>query len=293
MPLKYCLVGATALFFTACQASVDTTPAAQTSDTSTTSKTLFDYSFESVLACVPEDSAMIAAHRGVSRAWDIPENSLEGLQRLIDGGTLIAELDIAGLITGEQILFHDGVWERKSTGSGPVASTTLEQRDKILLKSFAGTLSAERPPFFEDALKLTKGKMFLEVDFKSSAKTDEVLRLIREYDMADQVVLIAYTTERAQELHALAPDMLISAPGEDKGEGIAPEKTLLWMGRNVDEATEPTNTAGYIGLVSRDDNIEAKAKNAVFLVSDWSTDLPAIVGGADVDDVMACLKAKN
>ena len=142
-------------------------------------------------------------------------------------------------------------------------------------------------------LKLSKGKLFLEIDFKSSAKTDEVLRLIRDYDMADQVVLIAYTQERAQELHALAPEMLISAPGEDKGEGLAPEKTLLWMGRGVDEATEPTNTAGYIGLVSRDDNLEAKAKNAVFLVSDWSTDLPPIVGGADIDDVMACLNAKG
>jgi glycerophosphoryl diester phosphodiesterase len=293
MPLKPLFAGASALILMACQGAVETDTTTTPSQASTSAKTLFDYSFENVLSCVPEDSAMIAAHRGVSRAWDIPENSLEGLERLIDAGTLIAELDIAGLITGEQILFHDGVWERKSTGTGPVASTTLEQRDQILLKSFAGTLSAERPPFLEDALKLSKGKLFLEIDFKSSAKTDEVLRLIRDYDMADQVVLIAYTQERAQELHALAPEMLISAPGEDKGEGLAPEKTLLWMGRGVDEATEPTNTAGYIGLVSRDDNLEAKAKNAVFLVSDWSTDLPPIVGGADIDDVMACLNAKG
>ncbi len=254
---------------------------------------LFDYSFADVLACVPKDNAIIAAHRGVSRAWDIPENSLEGLRRLIDEGTLIAEIDVAGLKSGEQILFHDGVWERKSTGTGPVASSTLEDVEKILLKSFSGTLSSERPPFLEDALKASKGKIFLEIDFKSSAKTDDVLRMIRDNDMADQVVLIAYTSERAKELHALAPEMLISAPGEDKGEGLTPEKTLLWMGRNIDQATEPTQALGYIGLVSREDDVKAKAANAVFLVSDWSTDLPAIVGEGGKDVLYNCLSTLN
>lgn len=275
------------ILMTACQ-STETTesvkPAAETSEAS-----LFDYSLAEVLACVPEQGALVAAHRATSRSWDIPENGIGGLKRLLEAGTLIAEIDIAGLKSGEQILYHDGTWDRKSTGTGPVASSTFADREKILLKSFAGTLSAERPPLFEDVLKLTKGKMFLEVDFKSSAKTDKVLKLIRDYEMENHVVLIAYTTERAQELHALAPEMLISAPGEDKGEGITPEKTLLWVGRNLDQVTEPTNALGYIGLVSRDDNVEAKALNGVFIVSDYADELPAIVGGVKESDILSCL----
>lgn len=282
------LLSVSALALMACGDSMETT----TSEIVTTHNVnLLDYPLSSVLSCLPDENALVAAHRGTSRSWDIPENSLEGLTRLIDAGTLIAEIDIAGLKDGEHILYHDGVWERKSTGQGPVASSTSEDRDKILLKSFAGTLSSERPPLLSDVLKLSKGKIFLEVDFKSSAKTDEVLRQIRQNNMSDQVVLIAYTDERAKELHALAPEMLLSAPGEGKGKGLAPNKTLLWMGRDIGSAVAPTDTAGYIGMIGRDDPAETKAKRAKFLVSDYPNDLPAILGPDNMSKISKCLKA--
>lgn len=289
------LVSATALLATACAPQTDSsaTQASVPSEAQTSvSFSPLNYAFSDVLTCLPEDQAIIAAHRGTSRAWDIPENSLEALRRLIDEGTLIAELDIAGLKSGEQILYHDGSWDRKSTGTGPVASSTYTDIDKILLKSFAGTLSAERPPLLSDALKLSKDKIFLEIDFKSSAKTEEVLSLIRENGMEDQVVLIAYTQERAEELHALAPEMLLSAPGKAKGLNLTSEKTLLWMGSDVDKATEPTDTLGYIGLIGRDDAPKMKAKHAVFLVSDYPTEQPQIVGEGNKALFQDCLKAK-
>ncbi|RKQ69439.1 glycerophosphoryl diester phosphodiesterase family protein [Litorimonas taeanensis] len=253
---------------------------------------LLKYDLIDVLSCLPNNNTLIAAHRGTSRAWDIPENSLQGLNLLIEAGTLIAEIDVAGLKSGEQILYHDGVWDRKSTGKGPLASTTWDTAETYLLKSYAGTLSSERPPLLSTVLDLAKDKIFLEVDFKSSAKTDDVLRLIRERDMAGQVVLIAYTQERAKELQALAPEMLISAPGEDKGQGLNPKTTLLWMGRNITSQMGKTDMAGYIGLVSKEDNISEKAAQSVFLVSDWPTDYPAIIGEYDQQAYATCLAEK-
>jgi len=284
------LLSASALTFSAC-----TPPVTDSESTIKTSEAqqplnLINYPLQKVLTCLPEEDALVAAHRGTSRDWDIPENGLESLGRLIKMGTLMAEIDVVGLKSGEQVLFHDGVWDKKSTGTGPVASSTYTDVEKMLLKSFAGTLSAERPPLLSDALKLTKGKMFLEVDFKSSAKTDKVLEMIRANDMADQVVLIAYTQERAEELHALAPEMIISAPGDQKGRNLTPEKTLLWMGRNVDQAGDPTNTLGYIGLIGRDDDPTVKAGPALFVVSDYPTELPQIIGDGDKSKMSACLE---
>lgn len=253
---------------------------------------LLKHNFSDVLTCLPKENTLITAHRGTSRAWDIPENSVEALTRLIDAGTLIAEIDVAGLKSGEQILYHDGVWDRKSTGKGPVASTTWQEAKTFLLKSYAGTLSAERPPLFSTILDIAKNEIFLEIDFKSSAKTEEVLKLIRERDMAGQVVLIAYTSERAKALKTLAPEMLISAPGEDKGRGLNPSKTLLWMGRNLSPNMEPTDTVGYIGLVSKDDNLSEKSSASVFLVSDWPTDHSAILGELDKNAMTHCLENK-
>jgi glycerophosphoryl diester phosphodiesterase len=250
---------------------------------------LLKYPLGSVLKCLPTENALVAAHRGTSRAWDIPENSLEALDRIINHGTLIAEIDVAGLKSGEQILFHDGVWDRKSTGKGPVASSTWDQAEKILLKSFAGTLSSERPPLLTDVLDSAKDKIFLEIDFKSSAKTDIVLKQIRERDMSDQVVLIAYTSQRAKELYNLAPEMIISAPGNDRGRDLNPNKTLLWMGRDISTDLDPTETLGYIGLLGKDDNKSTKASPSVFLVSDWPTDHSAIIGDLDNTKMKSCL----
>ena len=278
------------LAFTGCTAANEKKPNVQANSAKVN---LLDYSLSNVLACLPDENSIVAAHRGTSRAWDIPENSLEGLTRLIDAGILIAEIDIAGLKDGQQIIFHDGVWERKTTGQGPVASSTSADREKILLKSFAGTLSAERPPLLSDVLKLSKDKIFLEIDFKSSAETDVVLRQIRENDMSDQVVLIAYTDERAKELHALAPEMLLSAPGEGRGKGLTPEKTLLWMGRDISSALAPTDNLGYIGMIGRDDAIAPKAKRAKFLVSDYPDQYDPILGPDNSDEIAACLKDKS
>jgi glycerophosphoryl diester phosphodiesterase len=284
------LLGASVLVLSACTQQAGNPDGALNMSEDQRPLNLMDYPLQRVLTCLPEKNALVAAHRGTSRDWDIPENSLQALGRLLEMGTLMAEIDVIGLKSGEQVLFHDGVWDKKSTGKGPVASSTYADVEKMLLKSFAGTLSVERPPLLSDALRLTKDKMFLEVDFKSSAKTDKVLEMIRANDMADQVVLIAYTQERAEELHALAPEMIISAPGDEKGRNLSPEKTLLWMGRNVDKATEPTDTLGYIGLIGRGDDPVAMAEPALFLVSDYPTELPQIIGGGDKSKMRACLE---
>ena len=153
----------------------------------------------------------MAAHRGVSEDWDLPENSASGLQRLIDENYLVAEIDVASTKDGTLFLFHDGVWEDTSTGKGPVSASTSQDLDKILLKSRQGTLASERPLRFGDALDIAKDQLYLEIDFKSSAPKDEVIEIIKEKGMGDQVILIAYTTEQAKELQALAPNMVLSA----------------------------------------------------------------------------------
>jgi len=50
------------------------------------------------LSCLPDSAAIIAAHRGTDERWrDTAENSIGGLKALIDHGTLMAEIDVAGL----------------------------------------------------------------------------------------------------------------------------------------------------------------------------------------------------
>ena len=152
---------------------------------------LTSYPLKQHFKCLPDSAAILAAHRGTSKGKGLAENGKAGLEVLIDKGVMIAEIDVAKTKDGTHFLFHDGVWDDKSTGQGPVASSTWSKAQSYLLEDTEGRLTSETPISFENYLKLAKDKIYLEVDFKSSAKYEDVISLIRKHDMADKVILIS------------------------------------------------------------------------------------------------------
>jgi len=121
------------------------------------------------LACLPAEGALLAAHRGTSRKRGLAENAIESLKALHEGGIRLAEIDVAQLKSGEHILFHDGVWDDKSTGKGAVAQSRWRDVQTYLLRDTDGGMSSARPSQLSDALSYAKGRLHLEIDFKSSA----------------------------------------------------------------------------------------------------------------------------
>lgn len=223
-----------ALLATACSNSDTTeTRKAPTKAVETSLPPLVDY-----IACLPQKTALVAAHRGTARNTIYPENSMSGLKALMDKGYLVSEVDVAGLKDGVHILYHDGIWDEKSTGKGPIASSTWADVEKILLTDTKGDFSADRPVKFDDYLKVAKGKIYLEIDFKSSSKYETVLNLIRKNGMADQVILISYNEGQTKKLSSLAPDMMLSV-GSNEVLGqtrFKPGQIAAWIGYNVDNA---------------------------------------------------------
>lgn len=196
------------------------------------------------LRCLPKKAAFVAGHRGTSKKEDLPENAKSSLNALINAGVLIAEIDVAGLKDGTHILFHDGVWEEKTTGRGPVAATNWNQAKEFLLKDTDGDFSADRLMAFSDTLELAKNRIYLEIDFKSSAKYETVIDMVRAADMSDQVILISYSKGQARKLARLAPEMLISVSASSiaeivmlEREGVKLENMAVWMGSGPYEPT--------------------------------------------------------
>ncbi len=189
------------------------------------------------LQCLPKEAAIVAAHRGTSKKEDLPENARSSLTALINAGFMVAEIDVVGLKDGTHVLFHDGVWEEKTTGRGEVAATNWGDAESFLLKDTDGDFSADRLITFEDALSLAKDRLYLEVDFKSSAKYEVVIDAIRRADMADQVILISYSKGQARKLARLAPEMMLSVGADSiaeitllENEGVKLKNMAVWMG---------------------------------------------------------------
>jgi glycerophosphoryl diester phosphodiesterase len=191
-----------------------------------------------LFSCKPNDAAFVAAHRGTHEGSKFPENTTESLQALIAAKVKFAEIDVARLKDGTLILWHDGTWERGSTGTGPIASSTWADAEKLLTKDTNGDLTSIRPSKFSDVLKASKDNIYLEIDFKSSVDPKRVIQEIRDAGMIDQVILIAYNTEQALELHKYAPEAALSVgafkPGDIKALevlGVAKSVMTGWTGK--------------------------------------------------------------
>ena len=246
--------------------------------------------------CLPKSTAMISAHRGTVHGSGYAENGLRGLQALIKRGYLMSEIDVARLKDGTYILFHDGVWEQDSTGRGAVAATTWEQAEKYLLNDSQGKLTSETPAKLGDYLSAAREKIYLEIDFKSSARYEDVINMIRAQGMAEHVILIAYNAGQARKLFSLAPEMWVSVSTQNAGDirKFKNEKAAAWLGKSISnqrliQDLENLSTP-ILGSMGREWSAQ-KSQNADLLVTDYAFNHRPITGltGKTKKDYEACL----
>ena len=200
-----------------------------------------------IMPCLRDHGPILALHRGRDKSKSAPENSLLALREVFKAGYIMAEVDVAGLKDDTLILFHDGVWDEKTTGRGPVAATDYAQASKFLLTTKRG-VSSERVARFDDVLSYAKGRLYLEIDFKSSADEADVINAIKSADMQGQVVLIGYSLKQARRLHRRLPEAMVSAPIKSAGDlralGAPKSQVLAWAGTKQYDASRIARLRG-------------------------------------------------
>ena len=156
-----------------------------------------------------EGKTLISAHRGGPSAG-LPENGIETMDAIMAAVPAIMEIDVAQSTDGVLYLMHDRTIDRTTTGSGKTTDLAWDQIKDLNLRDTAGWVTPYKVPTFEAALDWAKGKTVLQVDFKRTASFEDTIAMINAKDMAQSVVLIAYSQGQAVKLHQLAPEMLIS-----------------------------------------------------------------------------------
>jgi glycerophosphoryl diester phosphodiesterase len=117
-------------------------------------------------------TVLVAAHRGAH--MENFENSLASINEAIDLGVDIVELDVRTTKDGFLVLMHDSDIDRTTTGKGKVEDLTLTELKTFRLRSPYGRISEESIPTFEEALKIIRGKIMVDIDMK----TDNVKGLV-------------------------------------------------------------------------------------------------------------------
>ncbi len=194
-------------------------------------------SVSDTLDCMEEGGfTLISAHRG-GPTPGLPENSIPAMDAMLYAAPAIMEVDVAQSPDGVHYLMHDRSLDRTTNGEGDVATTPWEVVEQLYLVDEAGWRTPYRVPTFEETLEWAKGHTILQIDFKRTSDFAEVIALVRAAEMADSVILIAYTVEAAKRLHTLAPEMLISAGVDDAGDvellqsaGIPADRIVAFTG---------------------------------------------------------------
>lgn len=137
----------------------------------------------------------ITAHRGSSAA--APENTLEALQRAIDDMADYAEIDVQETKDGVVVLMHDASLRRTTGKKAQVGEMTYAQIVELDAgRWFGETYKGIRIPTLDEALRLCKGHINLNIELKSGKSAalnedliEKVLWLIDFYDMEDQCMI--------------------------------------------------------------------------------------------------------
>ncbi len=130
---------------------------------------------------------VVIGHRGAA-GYEV-ENTLRSIERAIDIGVDIVEVDVRSTKDGKIILLHDDNFKR-------LAGLDLKARElsysEILHKV---DLNGEKVPLLDEAIELIDGKVGLFIEIKEPDTTRKVIDIIRERNAEDWVGIVSFFDE--------------------------------------------------------------------------------------------------
>lgn len=145
---------------------------------------------------------LVTAHRGST--MNAPENSISSIKQAIFEEADYAEIDVMTTKDNVVVLFHDLTLKRINKSNLAIKDMTFEETQKVDNGSyFSEKFAGEKIPTLEEVLKLAKGKIKLNIELKPMQENEklaeEVVNLVKKYDMENEVVITSLNYDILQE----------------------------------------------------------------------------------------------
>jgi glycerophosphoryl diester phosphodiesterase len=145
---------------------------------------------------------LVTAHRAAHEGY--PENSMAAIERAIEIGVDVIEIDTRLTKDGVVVLMHDDSVDRTTDGKGKVKELTFAEIRRLRLKGANGKLTDERVPTLIEAMRAMKGKVLVDLDLKTGDLEPIISRVI-ETDMLDQTLFFNGNYAFLEKFRAIAP----------------------------------------------------------------------------------------
>lgn len=136
-------------------------------------------------------------HRGA--AGYAPENTLVSIQKAVELGCDLVEVDVRRTKDGHLVLLHDERVDRTTNGKGAVAEMTLERLRKL------DTGGGQRIPTLQETLQVASGRVGLILELKASRIGAQVCALVQQAGFTGPVIYASFLHEELLSLREPAP----------------------------------------------------------------------------------------
>ncbi len=134
-----------------------------------------------------KDYVLAVSHRGDWRY--APENSLPAIERCIELGVDIVEIDVRLTKDGHLIAMHDETVNRTTNGSGKVSELTLDEIRAFRLKNACGIRGSKiQVPTLEEIMNLTRNKIMVNLDKVEGKTVKEAYRILKKTGTTEQAI---------------------------------------------------------------------------------------------------------
>ncbi|WP_299471124.1 glycerophosphodiester phosphodiesterase family protein [uncultured Roseibium sp.] len=149
--------------------------------------------------------ALIVSHRGACRC--APENTFASLEKAIDLGADVVELDVRPSRDGVLYVLHDATVDRTTDGAGRISELTSTDVDQLDAGAwFAPEFAGERVPRLEAFLDACRGRIGTYVEIKEGDPA-EIRDMLAVRGMLNEAWTFSFDQAIRAEARAKVPDL--------------------------------------------------------------------------------------
>lgn len=160
-----------------------------------------------ILSCRNMNEPLVIGHRGAM--GHETENTLASVQKALDMGVDMMEIDVFKIRSGEIVVFHDKTVERLTNGTGKIEAYNYSDLQKLDLEG------GHKIPTLQEVINLIDGKTHLNIELKGENTADRVNFIINYYVREkawplDKFLISSFKWDELKRMRALNPQIDIA-----------------------------------------------------------------------------------
>lgn len=165
-----------------------------------------------IMGCEMQKKPLVIGHRG-AMGYET-ENTLASIQKALDLGVDMIEIDVFQIKSGETVVFHDETLDRLSNAPGKIEDYYITELKKVILEG------NHRIPLLQDVLKLIDNKVALNIELKGDNTASRV-NFITDYYIRERgwskenIVISSFKWDELRKIRELNPDIAIAVLTEE------------------------------------------------------------------------------